>query len=168
MASAVEIMAIGHEPPRERLDPRALTLWRTSAAIDGAIFGAVAAGAGAVLWWQDFSRWLVVLPVLVVLAIAIPAAIWAPALRWRHWRYEVRELEVDLQHGWWTNTRTLVPMARIQHVDTKRSPLERRFGLASVVLYTAAGSREIPALALDVAGNVRTRIAALANVQEEL
>ncbi|MGH2534723.1 MAG: PH domain-containing protein [Thermomicrobiales bacterium] len=168
MASAVETLAIGQEPPRERLDPRALTLWRTTAAIDGAIFAAVAAGAGGVLYWQDFSPWLVVLPIVVVLAIAIPSAIWAPALRWRHWRYEVRDLEVDLQHGWWTNTRTLVPMVRIQHVDTKRGPLERRFGLASVVLYTAAGSREIPALALDVAVTVRDRIASLAHVQEEL
>lgn len=159
---------MGAGAPKEHLDPRALTLWRAGAAIDGAISAVVAAGVGTVLWWQDLPLWLVVLPLVVVLAVAIPAAIWAPALRWRYWRYEIRDLEVDLQHGWWTNTRTLVPMARIQHVDTRRGPLERRLGLASVVLHTAAGSREIPALAVDVAGNVRDRIAALANVQEEI
>ena len=49
---------------------------------------------------------------------------------------EVRDGEVDLQRGVLVRTRTLIPMARIQHVDTRRGPLERRFGLATVVLYT--------------------------------
>jgi membrane protein YdbS with pleckstrin-like domain len=91
-----------------------------------------------------------------------------PALRWRTWRYGIGEREVDLQRGWWTRTRTLVPMARIQHVDTARGPLQRRFGLASVVLYTAAGANEIPALDEATAAAARERIASLANVREDL
>ena len=101
-------------------------------------------------------------------ALAV-AGVWLAAeLLWRHWRYEIGEVEVDLQHGWLTITRTLIPMTRIQHVDTRRGPLQRRFGLASVILYTAAGASEIPALADAVADAARDRIAALANVQEDL
>ena len=59
-------------------------------------------------------------------------------------------------------------MARIQHVDTTRSPLQRRYGLASVILYTAAGANEIPALADPVAESVRFRIAALANTRDDV
>ena len=33
----------------------------------------------------------------------------APVLRYRVWRYAVREDEIDLRHGWWAVTRTIVP-----------------------------------------------------------
>ncbi len=46
--------------------------------------------------------------------------------------------------------------------------LQRRYGLDCVVLYTAAGANEIPALADEVAGEVRDRIAGLANLNQQL
>ncbi|MBD0355120.1 MAG: PH domain-containing protein, partial [Rubrobacteraceae bacterium] len=89
-------------------------------------------------------------------------------LRWRRWRYEIREDEVDLQRGIVWVSRTLVPLARIQHVDTQSGPLQRRFGLATVVFYTAAGANQIPELSAPVAAEVRDRIAELTREQDEL
>ena len=83
----------------------------------------------------------------------------APDLRWRRWRYEIRPDEVDLQRGILWISRTLVPLARIQHVDTRQRPLQRRFGLSTVVFYTAAGPNQIPELSTPVAAEVRDRIA---------
>lgn len=155
--------------PRERLDPRAQTLWRISGLIQAVVFTGLAVGAMAVahvlfgLGWG----WIIGVPVAVaVLGLAL--AIVVPTINWRQWRYDIREEEVDIRHGIVTVTRQLVPMARIQHVDTRRGPLQRRFGLASVVLYTAAGAIEIPELADAVAAAVRDRIAALANVRDDL
>ncbi|HSK98950.1 MAG TPA: PH domain-containing protein [Rubrobacteraceae bacterium] len=91
-----------------------------------------------------------------------------PNLRWRRWRYEIRDDEVDLQRGIFWISRTLVPLARIQHVDTQSGPLQRRFDLATVVFYTAAGPNHIPELSAPVAAGVRDRIAALAREQDEL
>jgi membrane protein YdbS with pleckstrin-like domain len=64
--------------------------------------------------------------------------------------------------------RTLVPLARIQHVDTRSGPLQRRFGLATVVFYTAAGANSIPELSAPVAAEARDRIAELTREQDEL
>jgi membrane protein YdbS with pleckstrin-like domain len=91
-----------------------------------------------------------------------------PDLRWRRWRYEIREDEVDLQRGIVWVSRTLVPLGRIQHVDTQSGPLQRRFGLATVVFYTAAGPNQIPELSAPVAAQVRERIAELTREQDEL
>jgi membrane protein YdbS with pleckstrin-like domain len=156
-------------PPREYLDPRARTLWRLTGLLQA--IPVVLAGLAAGFVLTRFE--LVPTPIAVLLAgtlILIAAlGVWPyPDLLWRHWRYEIGEAEVDLQHGWLSVTRTLIPMARIQHVDTRRGPLQRRFGLASVVLYTAAGASEIPALADGVADAARDRIAALANVSDDL
>ncbi len=155
--------------PQQHLDPRARTLWRLSGAIETATVAVVGAVvAFGVLRFGLLPRW-VVGGVWAVVVLAAAAGIWpVPDLRWRRWRYEIGAAEVDLQSGWLTVTRTLIPMTRIQHVDTRRGPLQRRFGLASVVLYTAAGQNEIPALADEVAADARDRIAALARVAEDV
>ena len=57
-----------------------------------------------------------------------------PEVRWRRFRYEVREEEIDLLRGVVTITRTLVPMQRVQHVDIQRGALERLLGFSSVDL----------------------------------
>lgn len=156
-------------PPSEHLDPRARTLWRLSALFQTVPMAISILAGVALLVWLDRLP----LPLAVVIAVAVLAfatlIVWTvPDLLWRRWRYDIGENEVDLQHGWLTVTRTLIPMTRVQHVDTRRGPLQRRFGLASVVLFTAAGASEIPALADAVADAARDRIAALANVQEDL
>ena len=66
-----------------------------------------------------------------------------------------------------TITRTLVPMLRVQHVDTTQGPLEQAFGLATVVVHTAAGTTT--SLPLDEGQQaVRDRIAELARTADEL
>ena len=156
-------------PPRDRLDPRARTLWRLSGLLGALPVALVAVAVAAGLVRIALVPTPVAAAIALVVTLAAAVGIWPyPDLLWRHWRYEIGEAEVDLQRGWWTTTRTLIPMARIQHVDTRRGPLQRRFGLASVVLYTAAGASEIPALADRVAAEARDRIARLANVNDDL
>jgi membrane protein YdbS with pleckstrin-like domain len=155
---------------RYQLDPRAKSLWRVEWLISGTIMTGITAAItfGLRLFLFDYGiMWAVGITGAVLLFSLLN--LWlSPNLRYRYWRYEIRADEADLQHGWVTRTRQLIPMSRIQHVDTNRGPLERRFGLASVVLYTASGASLIPALANDVAADVRDRIATLANVHDDL
>jgi len=155
--------------PREQLDPRARTLWRVTGLLQALFITApVVAGAILLLWLDRLPRLLVIGPAALVVA-AMAFGVWPyPDLLWRQWRYQIGETEVQVQHGWWTVTRTIIPIARIQHVDTRHDPFQRAFGLATVVLYTAAGSNEIPALAHAVAAAVRDRIAALAHLADDV
>jgi len=156
-------------PPREYLDPRAKTMWYVSGIIEFVIWEVFIIGAALGLiylldrdWW-----WPVTVAAVLSIGSAIETAV-SPAIRYRSWRYEIREDEVDLQHGVLVKVRQLVPMSRIQHVDTRRGPLQQRFGLSSVVFFTAAGSMEIPALSQEHAAAVRNRIAELAKVHDDL
>ncbi len=157
------------DEPAERLDPRAITLWRISGLLN---LLPLLVGAGFVGWvlarFSGMSSLIAVLPELAVLLLGGVIVGVAPGLRWRRWRYEIRPDEVDLQRGILWVARTLVPLARIQHVDTRQGPLQRRFGLSTVVFYTAAGPNQIPELSTPVAVEVRDRIAALTGEQDEL
>ena len=155
--------------PAERLDPRAKTLWRITGALN---LLPLLVGAGVAAWalvrFGDVALIVAVLPFIAVLVLGVVVVGVAPTVRWRRWRYEIRPDEVDLQRGILYIGRTLVPLARIQHVDTRQGPLQRRFGLSTVVFYTAAGPNQIPELSTPVAAGVRDRIAALTTEQDEL
>ena len=155
--------------PEKRLDPRAKLLWRLTGALQALpILAGGAFGSYVLSSRGDMPLYLVVLPLLGALVLAVLFVVVLPPLLWQRWRYEIRSMEVDLQRGLVRVTRTLVPMARVQHVDTRRGPLQRRLGLSTVVFYTAAGPNEIPQLARETAAEVRDRIAELTQTADEL
>jgi uncharacterized protein len=103
-----------------------------------------------------------------VVAMVLLGGVAFPLLRWRSWRYEVRDEELDLLRGAVVVRRTLIPMTRVQHVDTTRTVIGDLFDLRSVAVHTAAGSNEIPALRPGEAAAIRDRIALLARRPDEL
>jgi membrane protein YdbS with pleckstrin-like domain len=149
--------------PSRTLAPAARALWRLEG-IGSALVGLVAAGflQGVVGGAWALAGWAAALVAGAVAVVVVPE------LRWRRWRWEVREHEIDIRHGTLAVTRTLVPMLRVQHVDTTRGILQQWLGLATVVFHTAAGANEIPALTVAEAGHVRDRIAELARTADEL
>lgn len=90
-----------------------------------------------------------------------------PKLKWARWRYEVRETEIELQHGVIFTKRTLIPMIRVQHVDTKQGPVLKKYDLATISISTAATVHEIPALDLAEAEELRSYIGKLTRVADE-
>ncbi|MCR8644325.1 PH domain-containing protein [Paenibacillus sp. N1-5-1-14] len=101
----------------------------------------------------------------VLVFIAIPFEInVVPKWKYKSWKYAIHEHEVELWHGLIFKKRTLIPMVRIQHVDSKQGPILRKYGLYTINFSTAAGSHEIPGLAEEAAEDVRRRIAELARI----
>jgi membrane protein YdbS with pleckstrin-like domain len=124
----------------------------------GAAWASSALGGGAVA----------ALPWVALAAYAALAVFVMPTLRWRRWRWEVREEEIDIQRGVLILRRTLVPIRRVQHVDTERGVLQQALGLATVTLHTAAGQNAIPQLRAAEAERVRDRIAELTRTRDDV
>ena len=160
---------VAREPSALRsLDPRVITVWKFDALIEGAVALVIGIGIAFAFWSLEFPEWLVVVPVLSATLLATANFIMVPSRRWRSWRYAVDESVIELRHGIWWQTWTRVPMARVQHVDTRQGPIDRRYGVAILVLYTAAGARQIPGLARPDAEAMRDRIAELANLRDDV
>jgi membrane protein YdbS with pleckstrin-like domain len=141
--------------PTRRLPPAARSYWRAELALHFAAATLVAALVSEGLLSS-------LLPAVGVALVGVVAAAVVPGARWRRWRYEVRDEEIDLLHGTFVRRRTVVPIRRVQHVESETGPLQDRFGLATVTFHTAAGAVAIPALGAHEAGDVRTRVAGLA------
>lgn len=60
-----------------------------------------------------------------------------PALRYRSTWVRLDADGLEYEHGWLWRHHVSVPRSRIQHTDVTQGPYERRFGLATLVVYTA-------------------------------
>jgi membrane protein YdbS with pleckstrin-like domain len=99
-----------------------------------------------------------------VLAVVLSATV--PYLRYRRWRYEIRERDLFLSRGSWFYVLTLIPFDRIQYVETQQGPLDLAFGLMQLVVYTAAGkAARIPGLAPDEAEALREELSKVAGTE---
>jgi membrane protein YdbS with pleckstrin-like domain len=156
-------------PERRRtLDPGVVRLWRTTGVIWTTIL-TLAAAALQIILGDEAPLWIGAAPAALVLAYGIfYIAVWVPKA-YRAWEFEIRETDVRLRHGVLWRRTSVVPHARIQHVDTRHGPLTRAFGLASVVLYTAGhtgASIEIPGLPAAEAESLRERLGALSSADD--
>lgn len=125
-------------------------------------------GAGALDRADDVPGWAPLAIRAVAVIVVLLGLLVEPQRRWRNWRYELRDEEIDLRRGVLVVTRTLIPTIRVQHVDTKRTWLADQLGLRSVVIHTAGGSHTIPALPPDRAAEIRDRIAQLAQRPDDV
>jgi membrane protein YdbS with pleckstrin-like domain len=143
--------------PSRRLSDYALLVWSLEQlAVWGVLLVAGLFAAG------PLDGVLALLVRLVPLAGLLVCVAVVPRLRWRRWRWDVSPEAIDIRHGTLTVSRTLIPMPRVQHVDTTSNLLEQQLGLATVEVHTAAGSHKIPLLTMYDAGILRDRIADLA------
>lgn len=153
--------------PANKLDPRAKSVWRIQALVGTSVAVLTVAVTAVILTMVGAPSVLWTVPAVIVLAGVVIALGPAIAIRYERWRWEVTELEVRLQHGLFVIQRTVIPMPRIQHVDTSQGPIMRAFDLSEVRVWTAAGSHAIPALSETEAGELRDRIATLARVSDD-
>jgi uncharacterized protein len=153
--------------PTQRLAPNARTLWRVAAigwsVAALALAGVITSSTGD---WDGRPGWFVPALWALVAAFVVVRVGVEPELRYSRWRYAIHEEEIDIRHGVWSVRRTLVPIARVQHVDTEQGLLEQMLHVATVAFHTAAGKTTIPALEEAVAQQARERIAALARTAD--
>lgn len=142
--------------PRQRVSPRARTMWLAEAAAEAVSSFAVLLVVGYVWAPFDVSWWV---PVLLAVAMASYVVV-VPAWKYAVHRWEVTETAVYTQSGWWARERRIAPLSRIQTVDYAEGALERMFGLATVTVTTAsaAGAVEIGGLDRELALRLVTEL----------
>ncbi len=116
------------------LPRRARTLFLLSALLTALAFTVPAMAAAAWLL-PDAALRTAALAAIVVL---VPGLFLWSALRryrWTCWRLDAQGFALRRGRIWSVETR--VPGSRVQHLDLLRGPLERHFGLATLVIHTA-------------------------------
>lgn len=148
--------------PTRQLDRRMVVVWRIHEAI------ILAAELAVVVPLCLFvpQIWLALACLVLLVAQLICLAV-VPGVLYRRWRYEVTNTDVLVRSGLIVVTTSVIPMVRVQHVETTQGPVLKANGLASVAITTAGSKFEIPGLVVAEAEALRDRVAVLARIAQE-
>jgi membrane protein YdbS with pleckstrin-like domain len=150
---------------RERLDPRYIQLGQTTGWIVAAVvtvllsFGLLILLAAADL---PLLAWLGLgLAAGAIVALLIWSAVRWPALEYAHAAYRIDDRGIEIHWGVVWRRVINVPRSRIQHTDVSQGPIERRYGLGTLVIYTAGTDHaqvDLPGLAHETALRIRDHL----------
>lgn len=122
-------------------DPRALALERLAWRIAWCCVSAPAFAAAALVAfgarpapWLSLLLWA--LASALSLLMAWLAHAWPLAVH-RHAAYRVTRDGIEIHGGVLWRSIVSVPRSRVQHTDVAQGPLQRRYGLATLLIYTA-------------------------------
>ncbi|XZE53283.1 PH domain-containing protein [Planctomycetaceae bacterium SH139] len=145
-----------------QVDPRSVLAGRLVGALTSLVLLVVVA---VVLGIIQFSRQRIDLSSGIAVGIFLLFAIcllsgnyYLPALHYRHLRYRLGPLGFEIRSGILWRKRITVPLSRVQHTDVAQGPLERRFSLSKLVVYTAGtehASIQLAGLEFTVANRMR-------------
>ena len=126
------------------VDRATISVWRWQGLLATLILGVLAFGLVA-----RFRELGLFAPLLLAAVGLTLSWVW-PEAYYRRLRFGIDESGIAIERGILWRSRIAVPRARIQHTDVSQGPLQRRFGVGTLKLYTA-GSRytkiELPGLA---------------------
>ena len=149
----------------EKPDPKAITGWRIGRLISLLIFLVLGIAASivvtvvddlspAALWVYLISGGLVLLNLLGFLIL--------PGIEYRQWKYLITDEKVEIVHGIFFVTTSIVPIVRIQHITVGQGPIYRKLGLFTVTIALASGTFEIVGLreerAREISETLRARL----------
>lgn len=149
----------------EKPDPKAITSWRIGRLISLVILLLIFAGIalGLTFWSEAEPYRLFAYLILGALTVYKLIGLFVyPRIEYRQWGYLITEDKVDIRHGLFYITNTIIPVIRIQHITMSQGPINRRLGLYDVELSLASGSFKIQCLsqtvAQEIAENLKARL----------
>ena len=163
-AEAPAVAPIISEPVFRSLDPRVIKLWRVRHAIVSVVLlgmatiAVISVGLATRHWLWPAIGWQLLLVLRIVLLF------WYPARSYKSWGYRIDGKVLETKQGIWFRIHQLLPLSRLQHVDLHSGPIERSFGLASLLLHTAGtqhASIVVPGLDAREAARLRDELVAI-------
>lgn len=126
---------------RHALDPAYVPYERLGGWIGSAVVLALGPlGIGGFALWSEprLGRLAVLAGVwFAILALTVWSTLYFPARKFRFAAWSLSPAGLRIHSGVWIRTVTHVPRTRVQHIDVRQGPIERRYGLATLVVHTA-------------------------------
>jgi len=152
-------------PQFSRLDPRVVRLWQWTDLIGYGVLLLISTPGLIVLGVRNPGlRWWVPVGWTIIAGLFVWLSRRRPRRAYEAWGYRIDDRVLETRSGIIFHQTRLLPLSRVQHVDLERGPIERRFGLASLVLYTAgthAAKTIVPGLDADQAVALRDHLVAI-------
>ncbi len=175
---AVDAQPTGEQPPADLtpkpaseitpefypLDPQFISFSRTTGFIFTTILTLGGLVACLIVWRSQGLNWVTIL-VLSCYLILVSASAWSswswPAIEFRNVKWRLDSTGLEIHRGVFWRHQIAIPIARLQHADISQGPVQRRYGLSKLTIFTAGTSHasiELDGLSLDSATWLRDQL----------
>jgi len=149
----------------EKLDEKAVLSWRIRRSISFLFIFITVGGVLLILNNADlenkYKNYIFIAAGLLLLYKLIGIILY-PIIEYQQWRYAITEDKVEIRHGIFFITTTVIPIIRVQHITISRGPIYRKLGLSAVKIFLASGSFEIVGLSENnanvISENLKSRV----------
>src|SRR5699024_8906782 len=69
-----------------------------------------------------------------------------PILLHKTWRYDIDENYIQLKYGFINKHSLIIPMSRVEYVNTNQGPILRYYNLSVLTIGTITSANQIPAI----------------------
>ena len=159
-----ETIETSSERDFRQVDRRYITLSRVTNVIFALIVSIGLAFATVAYWasmqWDWISWAIGIAAVFLTLLLWIVAIVW-PALSYQRLSWRMGDFGLEIHRGVLWRHQISIPVARVQHADVSQGPLQRQFGLGTLIVHTAGtqnSSVELDGLAHELAVDLRDQI----------
>lgn len=139
------------DQPAPTTGPEAVDAWQPFppdaaqvAMITGTIWGLLfGIGAAVFIGWPLRVAWPFLslgFSLLLMIALVLGFIVFGIWLGYRRWKFSLWKLDdtgLHVKRGHFWRKEILIPRSRVQHLDIERGPIERHFGLATLIVHTA-------------------------------
>ena len=117
----------------------------------------------------DWSHWITIVSFVLMgigVIYSLIEMLFLSKFTVRNWQYSVDEEYVRLKNGRFFLTYQIIPMTKIQFVETSQGPILRKYHLYELSIGTMGSEHAIPGLTEEIALQLREEISQFAKVKE--
>jgi membrane protein YdbS with pleckstrin-like domain len=148
----------------KKISPHSRKLWTIDGLITTGIFLAIAVVLNIFLDFNSLWKYVLVCSLYALALIILINSLFMPKYKYEKFKYEMDEEKIIIKYGVFTEKNIVIPMKRVQYVDTEQGIILRKYKLINLTVHTAGGHYEIPYLESAVGNEIQLNIAKI--VQE--
>ncbi len=143
------------------LDKKGITVMRINSLISGVI-ALLIIGIIAIFIYPEIEnilgKTLIIIISLIILIIILINILVFPKIRYDRYKYLVTDERIEVKKGLFLITTSIIQIKRIQKIELSNGPIDRKFNLSNVEIYTAAGTVDIKFLSNNEAREISDKV----------
>ena len=148
----------------KKISPYSRKMWTIDGLIATGIFLVIAVSVNIFLEFNALWKYILTGSIYGLALIILINSLFMPKYKYEKFRYDMDEEKITLKYGVFTEINVIIPMRRVQYVDTEQGIILRKHKLINLTVHTAGGEYQIPYLESEVGSKLQLSIAKI--VQE--
>ncbi|WP_298837004.1 PH domain-containing protein [Clostridium sp.] len=142
----------------KKISPFSQKMWTIDGLVLTSVFLIIGVALSIFLGFDSIWKYILISIVYVVTIIILINSLFIPKYKYEKFSYYMDEEKIILKHGVFTEINVIIPMSRVQYVDTDQGIILRKYKLINLTVHTAGGAYKIPYLESEIGNALQLSI----------